>query len=207
MTANSDTLLLWILLPLFAAVGLYLFWYSRQKKKTLEAFAWAQQVPFRPELETELLATLDRCFPLQENGLIRSFEQLSSIIDAGPVRMFSAVELLDLNPHAQASSTHFSRIAALFKAPEEFDEYFLLNRAGQVNTILPAGKSPAAHITELTREAATTSRAEHTLSVTLKNGYGLIYLEPLVTGGETLTDIEALYSIARKMHQTLSQGE
>ena len=207
MTENSDTLVLWILLPLFAAVGLYLLWYSRRKKKILEAFAGAQQLPFSPELEAELQATLDRCFPLQDSGLIRSFGQLSSIIDAGPVRMFSAVELLDLNPHAQASSTHFSRIAALFKVPADIDEYFLLERTGQVNTVLPTVKTPAANITELTRQAAATCRAEHTLSVTLKNGYGLIYLEPLVTGGETLTDIEALYAIARKMHKTLSKGE
>lgn len=200
---NDGTLVMWILVPLFGAVGLYLIWYTRSRKKMLEAFAGAHSFPVRPDNAPELEKVLDDCFSLRDQGLVRSFGQLSSIIEATPVRIFRAVELLDLNPHARAYSTNFSRIIALFEVSGSHGEFFLLDKSGQASPRLPGSKSPDPEVVTITEQLAKECDARHTLSVTLANGHGLIYFEPLVTGGESLSDIESLYKIARAMHEKL----
>lgn len=119
----------WILVPLFVAVGLYLIWYSRRRKKMLEAFAKNHQLRIRPEYTKELQKRLDSCFPLEDRGVVRSFGQLSSPVGGEPVWLFRAVELLDLNPHAQSYSTHHPRIVAVFDIPADLGEFFVLDNS------------------------------------------------------------------------------
>lgn len=54
MNDGSGALVFWILGPLFGALGLCLIWYSRRRKKMLEAFAKTHQLQIRPEYEKEL---------------------------------------------------------------------------------------------------------------------------------------------------------
>lgn len=195
---------MWILLPLFAAVGLYLIWYARRRKKMLEAFATTHQFRIRPEHKGELQKTLDSCFSLKDKRLVRSFGQLSSLVDGDSVWLFRTVELLDLNPHAQSSSTHFSRIVALFDIPTDHDAFFVLDKSLQASSRLPGSKSPDPQVREIAKRIAKACQARHPLSVTLTRGQGLIYFEPLVTGGETIRDVNALYCIAKHLGQELS---
>lgn len=205
MNEDSSALLLWILVPLFVAVGVYLVWYSHRRKKMLEAFAKTNQLAIRPEYEKELQKTLDDSFSLPGEGLVRRFGQLSSLVDGGKVWIFRAVELLDLNPHAQSQSTHFARVAALFEVPGAHDEFFVLDRSGRATPRLPGADAPHVAIAETSRRIAESCEARHTLSVTLAHGHGLIYFEPLVTGGETLKDVQSLYCIAKRMREELTQ--
>jgi hypothetical protein len=205
MNEPSGTLVFWILVPLFMAVGLYLIWYSRRRKKMLETFAKTHQLPMRPEYKRELQRTLDSCFSLSEKGLVRSHGQLSSIVDGGSIWLFRAVELLDLNPHAQSYSTHFSRIVALFDIPTTVqDEYFLLDNSMRVHRRLPGAKPPNPKAIAISKRIAQGCNARHSLSVTFARGHGLIYFEPLVTGGETMNDVTSLYCIAKNMLRQLS---
>jgi len=73
MQDGANTLVFWILAPLFAAVGLYLIWYSRRREKMLEAFARAHRLRVRTDCKEEIQKTLDDCFSLAGAGLVRSF--------------------------------------------------------------------------------------------------------------------------------------
>lgn len=203
---NEATLVWWIIVPLFVAVGLYLIWYSRRRKKMFEAFASSHKLRIRQEHKTELQKTLDRCFSFKNENMARSFDQLSSPIDGGSIWLFRAVELLDLNPYAQTYSTHFPRIAALFKAPTDHNEFFILDKSMQVKQKLPRSNQPGPKVAEITKRVAASCNARHSLSLTLSNGYGLVYFEPLVTGGETIEDMNSLYCIAKNMNAGLSGG-
>ena len=117
----------WLLILLLVAVGVYLLWYAKRRKKMLETFAQARGLTIRPELASSIQQTLDHYFSLEDPGVVRSFCQLAGIVDGDTVRLFRAIELLDLSPHSSASSTHFSRIAALFEVSTEYDDFFLLD--------------------------------------------------------------------------------
>jgi len=204
MNEVSASFVFWILVPLFMAVGLYLFWYSSRRKKMIETFAKMQQLRIRPEYEKELQKTLDIYFTLKDEGLVRSFDQLSSLVGGDSIWIFRAVELLDLNPHAQSQSTHFPRIAALFGISANHDEFFILDKSMQPRQRLPRSTQTNPNVTEITMQIAKSCSARHPLSVTLTRGHGLIYFEPLVTGGETISDVNSLYCIAKKMCEKLS---
>jgi len=198
---GSNSLVIWVLFALFAAVGFYLIWYTRRRKSMLQTFSKTHNLSRRPDLNETLLNILDRCFSLNQTNLIRSFAQISSIIDAGPIWIFCAVELLDLYPHAKSYSTHFPRIAALFEVSSRYDAFFLLDISGQISQKLSDSKLPNSKLVDITKQTASFCHARHPLSVTLTTGYGLIYFETLVTGGETLSDIECLYCISKKMNE------
>lgn len=201
----DTNLVWWILALLFLGVGLHLFLYSRRRKKLLERFANAHQFFIKTDLKEELQQILDDSFSLQQENLLRTFDQLSSIIYDESIWIFRAVELIDLNPHAHSYSTHFSRIIALFKVSQVHKEFFLLDKDMDITQRLPGATDPASNIRELFRECSMQcDTLPHSLSVTFSNGYGLIYYEPLVVGGESLSDINTLYCIAKKIRLQLS---
>ena len=203
MNGGPANLVMWILAPLFGMIGLYLLWYLRRRRHMLAAFARNHSFPMRSGQGAELQETLDRCFSLNDEGMVRSFGQLSSLIEATPVWIFSVVELLDLDPYASAYSTNFTRIVALFDIANDYDEFFLLDKAMQASPALPGSQPPDQDLSTMAGQTVEDCHARHTLSVTLRRGYGLIYFEPLVTGGESLDDIESLYCIAGKLHGML----
>jgi hypothetical protein len=170
----------------------------------LEAFAKTHQFRIRPDYKEELQKTLDASFSLKDTGLVRSFGQLSSLVNGESIWLFRAVELLDLNPYAQSYSANFSRIVALFDISTDLDEFFILGKSMQVMQRRPGSDSPSSRVIEITKRVSTTCKARHPLSVTLTHGHGLIYFEPLVTGGETLSDVNSLYCIAKQLHSELS---
>ena len=202
--AASGATVAWILIPLFVAVGLYLVWYSARRRKMLEAFARSHQLFIRPEHLEPLDKTLKACFSLEGEGVVRSFGQLSSLVDGDGVWLFRAVELLDLNPRGATSSTHSPRIAAVFDVPADLDEFFLLDRSMRVTPRRPGSGDPRADVVEMSRRIAQSCQGRHMLSVTLSGGHGLIYFEPLVVGGESQGDIDVLYQMAQKMRDEVA---
>ena len=206
MNHGSSTLVFWILLPLFAAVGLYLIWYSRRRRKMLEAFAKEHQLMIRPDYRETLQETLDNCFTIEDGGAVRSFGSLTSLISGESIWLFRAVELLDLNPNAQSYSTHFPRIVALFNITTAHEAFFVLDTSMQASPRLPGSRSPDPNIIGIIKRIAVSCKIRHPLSVTLSRGHGLIYFEPLVTGGEIICDINSLYCMAQAMSEKLSGG-
>ncbi|MDY7037928.1 MAG: hypothetical protein SV375_17420 [Thermodesulfobacteriota bacterium] len=170
----------------------------------LESFAKSYQLRFRPEKAKEVQQTLDSCFSLKGQGLVRSFGQLSSLVEGESTWLFRTVELLDLNPYEQSYSTHFPRIASLFDIPTDHEEFFFLDKSMKPIQRLPKSEPPNANVIEITKRIATSCKARHPLSVTLRRGHGLIYFEPMVTGGETIDDLNSLYCIAKMMCEKLS---
>lgn len=201
---NEGTIVAWILIPTFLAVGVYLIWYSRRRKKLVESFADLHQLPMCPERKAQIQVALDTSFVLKD-GLVRTFGQLSSLVDGFGIWMFRTVELLDLDPHAQSHSTHFNRIAALFEISADHGEFFLLDAAGQPHRKLPGRNQPNAAVVKTVRLISQACSVRHALSVTLSRGHGLIYLEPAVVGGETMADVNTLYCVAKKMRAELAE--
>jgi hypothetical protein len=204
MDEPSGMTVFWILGPLFVAVGLYLAWYTRRRRRLLETFAARHGFPVLQTVAEPLQALLDERFALEGEGLVRSFGQVASVVEGDGVRLFRAVELLDLNPYAQADSTHFARIAALFGVPASLDAFFLVERDGRTRSRFGgAGPSDAA-LVEVVRQTVAACGGRHPLSVTFAGGSGLVYFEPRVTGGENAEDISALYAIAMQVREGLS---
>ncbi len=196
---------MWWLLILLSVVGAYLLWYTKRRHTMLETFVQAHGLTIRPELASSIQQTLDLYFSLEDPGVVRSFCQLAGIVDGDTVRLFRAIELLDLSPHSSASSTHFSRIAALFEVSTEYDDFFLLDASLKPTRRWSGSPKPDPRAVTLAKKAATASSPRHTLSITLTHGHGLIYFEPLITAGETQGDLDCLYEIARQMHYHLSE--
>ena len=63
---------------------------------------------------------------------------------------------------------------------------------------------PASNVTETVKRIAASCHARHALSITLSQGQGVIYFEPLVTGGETMNDLESLYCMAKQLCKELA---
>jgi hypothetical protein len=205
MADESNMQVFLILVPLFLAVGIYLLWYSSRRRRMFETFANARGFHVDQGRAPQLVATLNHCFSLNQRGLVREFDQLTSPIAAGAVYLFRAVEILDVNPHGQSQSTHFARIIALFDVAETHEQFFMLDRSGAATARLPGAPTPTARVVEVTRHAVSEQGARHPLSITLARGKGLIYFEPLVTGGENSSDLEVLYNIALSLQDALSQ--
>jgi hypothetical protein len=199
MMGEGSMLVWWILVPLFAVVALYLIWYSRRRKRMLEAFAVNRNLSVRPELEKDLQETLDKCFSLEGDGIVRSFGRVSSVVDGGSIRLFRTVELLDLNPHGTSQSTHFTRTAALFDVSPDYTECFVLDTAGTANCLLPGAEAVAPDLADACRRIAASCGARHDLFVSMERGKGLLYLSPLVTGGESMDDLGSLYCMSERM--------
>lgn len=194
----------WILVPLFIAVGIHLFLYSRRRKKLLERFANSNHLSFKPELQAKLQNILDISFHLKQDGLSRSFDQLSSIIFDDSIWVFRSVELLDLNAYGQSYSPHSPRVIALFEVPQSLEEFFLLDKSMNITTRLPGSTVPTSKVTGLVKECfIQDNQLPHPLSISFSKGHGLIYFEPLVVGGETLSDINSLYRIANDFFEKL----
>jgi len=204
MEMTSGAMTFWILTPIFIAVGIHLILYSRRRKKMLELFAKKHQLNIRPEREKEVQGVLDACFSSEDAEMLRTFGQLSSLVEGETIFLFRTVELIDIKPHIKSYDTHFSRIAALFNVSEDYDEFFLLDKSLRAMNRRPESKGPDPKIIEFSKKITASCEGRHPLSITLRRGHGLIYFEPLVTGGETINDVNSLYCIAKKMQKKLA---
>ena len=195
-----------ILIPLLLAVGAILVWHARRRRKMVETFAETHGFALCPELEESVQRILDHYFALEDPGVVRSFGQLASLVEGEKVRLFRTIERLDLNPPSSASATHFPRLAALFDVSTEYDDFFLLDASLNPTRRGSGAPKPDPRAVTLVKKVATACNPRHTLSITLTHGHGLIYFEPVVTGGETERDLQCLYQIARQLQQQLSEA-
>jgi hypothetical protein len=137
MNETPNGLVFWILIPAFLAVGIHLILYSRKRKKMVELFAKNNQLNIRPERKKEVQGILDTYISSSDAELLRTFDQISSLILGGEIWLFRAVELFDVNPRIKSPATHFPRIAALFEVSAEWDDFFLLDKNMRATNRLP----------------------------------------------------------------------
>ena len=168
----------------------------------LRDFVISRGLNILPKASVDLQKTLDSAFSLS-NNLVRSFGQLRDIAEEDGVFVFRAVELLDLNPHAQSDNTHFPRVISLFDVPSDYYEFFMLDCSMSLHNKIPHSKEIDVRIRKSCQNVVTSLRPRHTLSVSLSQGKGLVYFEPRVTGGETLADVNMLYDLAKAFRNDL----
>jgi hypothetical protein len=188
----------WILVPLFVAVGAYLVWYSRRGRRLVMAFAREKGLRYRPGDDGQLAAALDEALGFDEPGLVRSFGQVRDIVyDRESVQLFRTVELLDLNRYGTSQSTHYSRVAVTFEVSPDLELFALVSPDLRCQSRLGSDSSVPQEPVTVIRSVLENQRPRCPLSVTLKRGRGLIYLEPLVTGNVRPEDLEYLIAIGR----------
>jgi hypothetical protein len=175
MEMTSGVMTFWILTPIFIAVGIHLILYSRRRKKMLALFAKKHQLNIRPEREKELQGVLDTCFSSEDTEMLRTFGQLSSLVEGESIFLFRTVEVLDIKPHIQSYDTHFARIVALFDVSADYDDFFLLDKSLRAMKRRPGSKDLDPKIIEISKQVTASCEGRHTLSITLRRGKGLIY--------------------------------
>jgi hypothetical protein len=183
----------WILLPLFAALGVYLVWYSSRARRLVEAFARARGLRYERRDDGQLAAALDSALGFEEEGLVRAFDRVQDIVHQGDsVALFRAVELLDLSPYGTAQSTHFSRVGVTFEVSGEHDVFVLVSPNLMIQSRLGSERAGPEKTVELIRSLFSERPPRCPLSITLKRGRGLVYLEPYVTGSVKAEDLDYL---------------
>jgi len=203
MTQGNPELVFAILVPVLLAVGVYLLWYSRRRNELMKAFASSHGLAVHAELAAGLEERLTRLFDFDRTMMVRSFGQLKNIVKDGDILIFNGVELLSLTPLTRSNNTHFSRIAALFPISGKHSGFFDVDKSGAIISRVPGEIRPDENTAQIVKRTVAEAGARHSLSATFKGGYGLIYFEPLVTGGENIADLDCLLRLTRLLKSAL----
>lgn len=183
----------WILVPIFLALALYLIWYSRRTRRLISDFARAKNLRYRRGDDGRLAAALDEALRFEQPGLVRSFGQIRDIVyDDDTVVLFRTVELLDLSPYGSSQTTHQSRVATTFEVSDRYDLFVLVHPDLHWQSRLGSGSAVPKEDVAVIRGVLEKRPPRCPLSVTLKRGRGLVYLEPRVTGSVKSKDLDYL---------------
>jgi hypothetical protein len=190
----------WILVPIFLAVGLYLVWYSRRTRRMISDFASAKNLTYHGGDDGQLAAVLDEALRFERPGVVRSFGQIRDIVyDDDTVVLFRTVELLDLSPYGSSQSTHQGRVAATFEVSDRHDLFVLVHPDLQCQSRVGSESAIPEEDVATIRGALEKRPPRCPLSVTLKRGRGLVYLEPRVTGNVKPEDLNYLIATGRDL--------
>ena len=193
-----------ILAPIFALVGLWLFIYSRRRRRLVRTFGDSKGLSYRREDDGTLEQSLNRAFNLAA-PLGRSFYSIRDIVEGQGISLFRVTEALDLSYYGMPQNTHFSRIAVLFATEKDPDLYYLAKNSQEITPILPKDSSKIAadpvfsNIKQLIKDHP----PPHVLSVTVMRKKVLLYLEPTLTGSEKDRDLDYLFDMAKRIKRFL----
>lgn len=190
----------------FAAVGIHLALYSRRKTRLFKRFAQSRGYRYRDRDDGSLEAQLGRVFEIEDFGCTRVFGQVRDVVSLPSGTLFRAVELLDLNPHAQTENPHHARAAVLFSCAAEWSGIFVVTSDLAVRQQHPRGGGPAADAVATLFEQAGGGAPPHPLSLTFMRGHGLAYLEPTVTGSVTEAHLAYLADLAARLSDHASES-
>lgn len=190
----------------FAAVGVHLFVYSRRRAAVLRRFAQSRGLPFEERDDGSLERHLDRAFGIEDPGCARAFGQMSDIVSLPQGKLFRAVELIDLNPHASVQSPHQARAAVLFPGAPEWSGIFHVTSDLAVRQRYPRERGPAHVGMPRLFEQAGAAAPPHPLCLTFMRGQGLAYLEPAITGSVTEAHLTYLADLAARFSSHLADS-
>ncbi len=197
-SVDTDLLVFILFGVAFAAVGLHLVFYSRRQAGIIRKFAESRGYPHTDRDDGSLEDQLDRAFEIEDPGCVRTFGQVRDIVSLPSCKLFRAVELIDLNPHASADSSHHARVAVVFPCTSERSGIFCIGSDLDVRQRYPRDCDDApARLSDLFPQAGIAS-PPHPLSLTLMRGNGLAYLEPAVTGSVAETHLAYLADLAAR---------
>lgn len=190
-----------IIIPVFAALGIYLYLYGRKKSKMLKNFASSRGLMYQKsdngKLEEELSQTLRLKTPYA-----RSFFKVRDIVSDGEVSLFRVTELLDLNPYGTAQNPHSARIAVTFNTVLESNLFFMAKNMDNFINLFPGSKKEPLETNpdfDKLKNIIIQNPTAHPLTITVMNGKFLAYLEPFRTGSEKESDIGYLFDLAKKI--------
>jgi hypothetical protein len=121
-------------------------------------------------------------------------------------KLFRAVELLDLNPHASVESSHHARALVLFPGAPEWSGIFHVTSDLAVHQRYPGERGPAAVGILRLFEQVGAAAPPHTLSLSFMHGQGLAYLEPAITGSVTEAHLTYLADLAARFSTHFSDS-
>ena len=124
METEGNPLVFILLGAAFAAVGVHLFFWSRRQSRKFKVFARSRGLTYRPRDDGRLETDLNAALALEEPGLARTFGQVRDVVKLDGSTLFRAAELLDLNPWAEAETSHHARTAVFFDAPDAPSDIF-----------------------------------------------------------------------------------
>jgi hypothetical protein len=196
--------ILLILTPIFVLAGLWLFFYSRHRRRLVKAFGEKKLFSYRHKDDGTLEPALNRAFALTA-PLGRDFSKVRDIVEDDGICLFRVTEALDLSYYGMPQNTHFGRIAVFFETKKNLKLFFLVKKALEIKHIIPKDEHHVATdpIFVMVKQIISNNPPPHTLSVTLMRGKFFAYLEPLLTGSEKESDLNYLFELAKHIKRTL----
>lgn len=190
------------LIPIFILLGLYLIFYFYKRGKLIKNFAKNNNLSYNknnPLIERELEVLNFNT----DKSLIRSFSQIQDIVSDNNISLFRCVELLDLNPYNRSVNNSFNRIATKFNISQNHNLFITFKSFNQYFNRDPLNKNPNQESIQKIQQLLQKYPNKHKITITLKNKIALVYLEPLVTGGEKLKDLEYLFNFSKQLKRIL----
>jgi len=204
MSSQGNPMVLVILIPVFLAVGIHLLIYSQKRKSMLKAFAQKKGLKYTPEDTEQLEEILNKKLAIEGTGLVRSFGQIKDIVSDGEISLFRCIELLDLNPYRDAANTHQNHICVSFNVPEVIDLFFVTTKEGIHTNLYPKDKNIEENEYFLKLKSTIENNLpKNKVIISFRHGKAVLYISPLVTGGETEKDLEYLVALGKAIKNVL----
>jgi hypothetical protein len=208
MFASNDPRVFLILIPIFAALGIYLILYNKKKSTLFKNFSSARGLQYQKKDDGQIEIVLSEKLKIEEPSYVRSISDVKDIIRYGEILIFRCTELLDLYKYGNSQTTHFPRVALSFDAPQAASVFFIFYpKTGEYKSCYPPDKNLNEDkyfqkVQSLLRDFS----PPHPVSITFSRGTAFIYLEPLVVGGEKEGDLDYLLNLGKRIKDILGGG-
>lgn len=205
MSASNDPKVFFILIPIFAALGIYLIIYNRKKSSLFKNFSSSRGLQYQKKDTGQIEKTLTEKLNIEEPNYTRAISGVKDIIRYGEIIIFRCTELLDLYKYGNPQTTHFPRVALSFDVPQDASLFFIFYpKTGEYKSCYPTDTNfnedrYFQNIKSLFQDFP----PPHPIKITLSRGTAFIYLEPLVVGGEKQRDLDYLLNLGKKLKEVL----
>lgn len=205
MFASGDPKVFLILIPIFAAVGTYLIIYNKKKSALFKSFSSTRGLQYQKKDDGQIERVLSEKLRIEEPNYVRSISGVRDIIRHGEILIFRCTELLDLYKYGNPQTTHFPRAALSFEVPQDTSLFFIFfPKTEEYKSCYPPDKNlNEDKYFQNIKSLLPDLLPPHPVSITLSRGSALIYLEPLVVGGEKDSDLDYLLSLGKKLNDVL----
>jgi hypothetical protein len=205
MSASNDPKVFFILIPIFAVLGIYLIIYNKKKSALFKNFSSARGLQYQKKDNGQLERDLSEKLKIEEPGYVRAISGVKDIIRYGEIIIFRCTELLDLYKYGNPQNTHFPRVALSFDAPQDASLFFIFYpKTGEYKSCYPSDKNlNKDKYFQNIKSLLQNFLPPHPVSITLSRGTAFVYLEPLVVGGEKEGDLDYLLNLGKKLKEVL----
>jgi hypothetical protein len=205
MLMNNDPRVFFILIPIFAAVGVYLVAYNRKKSALFKGFSSSRGLQYQKRDDGQIEKALTEKLKIEEPNYTRAISGVKDIIRYGEILIFRCTELLDLYKYGNPQNTHFPRVALSFNAPQDASLFFVFYpKTGEYKSCYPLDKNlNEDKYFQNIKSALQDFPPPHPVTITLSRSMAFIYLEPLIVGGEKEHDLDYLLNFGKKLKEVL----